>query len=143
MTRRREVGSSVLALLLLLLVAAGAGAWNYRKNVAAEDEIFRPFEGYTDQALEDLTEAYETRQVEDKQRLEATRSRRVTAQSKAYFDEQVWEFERVQRVHVSKAKAMARMAESRTTLKLLEEEKRLRASGPHGIKLFLKRLLTI
>ena len=82
MTRRREAGNGVLALLLLLALAAGAGAWNYNKNVEAEDDVYRPFKGYTDQALADLTEAYETRQSGDKKRFEQVSSRRVAARER-------------------------------------------------------------
>ena len=42
MNRRREAGNSVLALLLLLVIAGGAGAWNYQKNVEAEDDVIVP-----------------------------------------------------------------------------------------------------
>ena len=143
MKRRREAGSSLVALLLLLAIAAGAGAWNYNRNVAAEDDVYRPFKGYTDQALADLAEAYETRKKGDKKQLERASNRRVSAQGKAYFDQQVQEFERVQRAHASKQEVTVRMAETNTTLKLLKEEQRLRASESDRLALFLKRILTI
>ena len=141
--RRREAGNSVVALLLLLVIAGGAGAWNYRRNLALEDDVYRPFRGYTDEALADLAEAYESRQDVDRQRFDAASSRRVNAQEKAYFDQQVREFERVQRAHAGKQEVRARMAESQTTLKLLDEERRLRANEGDRVALFLKRLLTI
>jgi len=143
MNRRREAGNSVVALLALLAILAGAGAWNYNKNVEAEEDVYRPFGGYTDQALADLAEAYETRQKSDKKSLQRASSRRVSAEEKAYFDQQVQEFERVQRAHASKGEVTARVAESKTTLKLLEEEQRLRANESDRVKVFLKRLLTI
>jgi hypothetical protein len=143
MTRRREAGSSVIALLLLLAVAAGAGTWNYRKNAAAEDDVYRPFKGYTEEAVADLTEAYEAQRKGDKQRFDRATSRRVSTQEKAYFDQQVREFERVQQAHAGKKEVRARMAESQTTLKLLKEEQGYRASEADRVALFLKRLLTI
>jgi len=143
MKRRREAGSSLVALLLLLAIAAGAGAWNYRRNIEAEDDVYRPFKGYTDEALADLAEAYETRKKSDKKHLDRASSRRISAQEKAYFDQQVREFERVQRAHASKQEVTARMAETNTTLKLLKEEQGLRASESDRLALFLKRLLTI
>jgi len=143
MKSRREAGNSVVALLLLLAIAAGAGAWNYNKNVEAEDDVYRPFKGYTDQALADLRGAYESRQTTDKQVFEKVTNRRVSAQGKEYFDQQIQEFERVQRVHAGKQEVKARMAESQTTLKLLKEEQGLRAGESDRVALFLKRLLTI
>jgi hypothetical protein len=143
MKRRREAGYSVVALLLLLAIAAGAGAWNYKRNAEAEEDVYRPFQGYTDQALADLADAYEGRQKGDQKRFDQASTRRVAAEDKDYFDQQVREFERVQRAHAGKQEARARMAESKTTLKLLEEEQRLRASERDKLALFLKRLLTI
>jgi hypothetical protein len=143
MTRRREAGNSVLALILLLAIAGGAGAWNYNKNVEAEDDVYRPFKGYTDQALADLAGAYEAQQKADQKAFDRITSRRVSARGKEYFDEQVREFERVQRAHSGKAEVKARMAESKTTLKLVKEEQRLRAGESDQLALFLKRLLTI
>jgi hypothetical protein len=143
MKSRREAGNSVVALLLLLAIAAGAGAWNYNKNVEAEDDVYRPFRGYTDQALADLRNAYESRQTTDRQTFEKVSNRRVSAQGKAYFDEQVQEFERVQRAHAGKQDVKVRMAESRTTLKLLKEEQGFRAGEADRVALFFKRLLTI
>lgn len=143
MSSRRKAGNSVVSLLLLLAVAAGAGAWNYRKNVEAEEDVYRPFAGYTDEALADLAEAYETRQKGDEKRFDRATSRRVSADGKAYFDQQVAEFERVQKAHAGKAEIQGRMAESKTTLKLLKEEQRLRASEADRMAVFLKRLLTI
>lgn len=143
MNRRREAGNGLIALMLLLAVAAGAGAWNYNKNVEAEEDVYRPFQGYTDQALADLRDAYETRQTGDKQQLQRVTSRRVSVEGKAYFDQQIQEFERVQRAHAGKQEVQARMAESQTTLKLLKEEQGLRASESDRAALFLKRLLTI
>lgn len=143
MTRRREAGNSVIALLLLLAIAAGAGAWNYRKNVESEDDVYRPFKGYTDEALADLTEAYEGQKKDDKKRLDRATNRRVSTQEKAFFDQQVREFERVQQAHAGKKEVRMRMAESQTTLKLLKEEQGYRASESDRIAVFLKRLLTI
>ena len=143
MMRRREAGNSLVALLLLLVLLGGAGAWNYRKNVEAEEEVYRPFRGYTDQALADLMGAYGARSEQDQKVWDAAAGRRVEAEGKAYFDEQVAEFGRVQRAHQGKREAGARMAESRTTIKLLEEEERLRADERDRLQLFLRRLLTI
>lgn len=143
MSQRRQAGNSVMVLLLILASAAVAGTWNYRQNVAAEDDAYRPFRGYTDEAIADLMAAYEGREDKDQARYDRAAARRVEARGKSYFDEQVAEFGRVQQAHAAKAQAGDALAESRTTRKLLEEEMHLRASESDRVKLFLKRLLTI
>lgn len=143
MTRRREAGSSVLALLLLLALAAGAGAWNYRRNLEIERAEYRPFRGYTDEAMEQLAAAYEGKQSRDSHRYERASQQRVRAEGKAYFDEQVREFERAQQVGAHKKALRGELAEAQTALKLLEQERRKREQERDRVKLFFKRLLTI
>jgi len=143
MRRRHQAGGGVLAGLLLLAVLAAAGAWNYHKNLAAEQHEYRPYRGYTDADLALMLEAYETRHDKDSKRYEQASSNRFSAEGKAYFDEQVKEFERVQGSTAAKRGARLALAESQTSLKLLEAEQRQRRRERDRLKLFLKRLLTI
>jgi hypothetical protein len=143
MARRHQAGNGVLTLLVLLALLAGAGAWNYQRNVAAERAEYRPYRGYTDEAIEQLASAYETKQTGDSKRYEAVAARRATAAGKAYFDEQVREFERVQRTGEAKKALQGELAESQTTLKLIAAEKRKRAEERNRVQLFFKRLLTV
>lgn len=142
--RRLEAGRGVVALLLLLAILAGAGAWNYRRNSQAEEEEgYRPFRGYTDEAIAQLIEAYEDDHERTSERFEAAASRRVNAEGKAYFGEQVQEFERVQRASKNTRALRDEIAESQTSLKLLREEASRRAREKQKLKVFFDRLLTI
>jgi hypothetical protein len=141
--RRREAGSGVLALLLLLVLVGGLGAWNYRRNLEREAAEYRPFRGYTEEELGHLADAYETKKGTDSRRYERAAARRVEAHTKGYFDEQVREFERAQRVAGARKVAQDELAASQTTLKLIEKEQRRRAQERDKVKLFLKRVLTI
>jgi hypothetical protein len=113
MRKRRENGA-VAPLLLLLLVLVAAGAWNFKRNLDAEAEEYRPFRGHTDQQVADLLEAYEGRHEANSERWEAAASRRTSA-----------------------------VAETQTTLKLLQEEEGRRAQERQKLQMFFKRLLTL
>jgi len=138
-----EAGAGVVALLLLLAIAAGAGAWNYRRNVAAEQNDYRPFRSYTDEAIEQLVQAYENDHERSEKSFESAARRNVKVEGKAYFGEQVQEFERVQRISKNTRALRDEMAESQTSLKLLREEAARRAKERHKLRLFFERLLTI
>ena len=97
MTSGSKPGGALPMLLLLLAILCGGGAYNYQRNVALEKQEPRPYRGYTDEQLEQLAAAYEGEKAKDSQRYEKASSRRATAQGKAYFQDQVDEFERVQR----------------------------------------------
>jgi hypothetical protein len=60
-SRRREQGAAKGMLLLVLLVLCGGGAWNYRRNLLAEqaERASRPLAGYATADLEALADAYQ------------------------------------------------------------------------------------
>ena len=93
--------------------------------------------------LVSLEQAWEVLPDSDKKRFESAAGRRIAARSQSYFDQQVREFERVQRAHAGKQELKAQMAENQTTLKLLKEERRYRAAEADKVALFFKRLLTL
>jgi hypothetical protein len=130
-------------LLLLLALVAGLGTWNYHRNLEREAAEYRPFRGYTEEELEALAGAYEHKKGADSRRYEQAAARRVDARTKGYFDEQVQEFERAQRVGEARKVAQGELAESQATLKLIDKERRRRAQERDKLKLFLKRVLTI
>ena len=141
--RRLEAGGSVIPLLLLLAILVGAGAWNYRRNAALEEMDYRPFRGYTDEAIEQLIDAYEGQHEHSSKRFDAAASRNLKVEGKAHFGEQVQEFERVQRVSRNTRALRDDLAESQTSLKLLREEASKRAGERQKLRLFFKRLLTV
>ena len=141
--RRGEAGGSVITLLLLLAILVGAGAWNYRRNAAVEEEDYRPFRGYTDEAIEQLIDAYEGQHERSSKSFEAAASRKVNVEGKAYFGEQVQEFERVQGISRNTRALRDGIAESQTSLKLLREEASKRARERQKLRLFFERLFTM
>jgi hypothetical protein len=133
----------VVTLLLLLAILVGAGAWNYRRNAAVEEDEYRPFRGHTDEAIEQLIEAYEGQHERRSERFEAAANRNVKVEGKGYFGEQVQEFERVQHISENKRALRDGLAETQTSLKLLREESAKRARERQKLKLFFERLLTV
>lgn len=141
MDRRRSGGVGLLAVLLLLLVVAGA--WNFYRNLAAERAVHRPFQSYADTDLEVLTAALQVDSRAQATRYEVAANQRSLVGKKGYFDEQVAEFERVQRVGDTKRRAQRDLAGSRVTLRLLEEERGYRVREEKPVSVFLERLLTL
>jgi hypothetical protein len=143
MARRSEAGESVKALLLLLLLLVGGAAFNYHRNLQAEAREPRPYRGYSEQELNDLLEAYEGRKEGQSVRYEAQASRRVDARHKAYFDEQVREFERVQRAHRAKVEARDALAATQVVVKQIRAEQAKRDGERDKLMLFLRRAFTL
>ena len=142
MAKRAQAGSGVAGLLLVLALLVGAGAFNYHRNLQAEDQEDRPYRGYSDEELETLLGAYEGRKDAQSARYESS-SRRVNAQGKAYFDEQVREFERVQRVHRRAAQRRDELAGTQVVVKQIKKELAKRESERDKLALFMKRAFTL
>ena len=143
MTSGSKPGGALPMLLLLLAILCGGGAYNYQRNVALEKQEPRPYRGYTDEQLEQLAAAYEGEKAKDSQRYEKASSRRATAQGKAYFQDQVDEFERVQRAGAGRKAAQLELAESESQLKRLRAELSRRAGERDRFALHMRRLLTL
>ena len=56
---RSRGGGAGPFLVALLLLAGGAGAWNYRRNLALEEGEYRPYRGYATRDLDALIAASE------------------------------------------------------------------------------------
>lgn len=131
------------ALLFLLLLLVGGAAFNYHRNLQAEAQEPRPYRGYTEQELSDLLGAYEGRKEGQSARYQAQASRRVEAKAKSYFDEQVREFERVQRAHRAKAQARDALAGTQVVVKQIRAEQAKREEERDKLMLFLRRAFTL
>ena len=141
--RRSEAGGSVVSAVVLLGVLVGLGAWNFKRNLDAEAEVYRPFRSYSDQEVSDLRAATEAQNDRDSARHQRAAGRKVSVQGKDYYAEQVGEFERVQRISQEKRALRDRVAGSQATLKLLQAEERQRAAERQKWRLFLKRVFTV
>ena len=143
MSKRSQAGGSVSLLLVLLLLLVGGAAFNYHRNVQAENAEPRPYRGYSDQELDDLLAAYGDRKERQTARYTATARLRVEAKGKGYFDEQVAEFERVQTAHKAKAEARDLLAGTQVVVKKILAEQRKRDSERDKMRLFLRRAFSV
>jgi hypothetical protein len=127
--RNGGAGKTVLLALLLVLLAAG-GAWNYHRNYELEKQsrATRPLAGYSTDDLHALADAYRGEIASRSARYDAAKKSRVEGRDRAYFDEQVQEFEKVQRASGRTREAGAQVAEREASLKQVEAE--LAARGP-------------
>ena len=139
---RREAGASLGLVLVLLLALAAGGAWNYRRNLAAEEaeRAQRPLAGYTTPDLEALAAAYRAELERLTGRYEAARGARVGTAERGFFGDQIDEYERVRRKSGRRREAGAQLGETEAALRDVDEELRARGSGALGWQLHLRRL---
>jgi len=134
-------GGQLLLLLVLLGMLGGVGTWNYRRNVAAEDRVPRPYRGYSDADLDKLAAAYQM-EIDALRKQVERHGGRTTARDRAFAGDQIREFERVQRVSGAARELGYRVTERETSLAALEQEKALRAGEGDATRVFLRRLFT-
>lgn len=128
-THRNRGGASPLVLVAILLGAIGAGAYNYHRNWKLEASAERgPLAGYSTGDLEALADAYRAEVAAGTARYESARKGRSETRDRAYFDEQVQEFEKVQRSSGQRREVGAQLAERETSLRAVEQE--LAKRGP-------------
>jgi hypothetical protein len=131
-------------LLIALLALCAGGAWNYHRNLQAEqaDEAARPLSGYATEDLEALADAYQQEIDTHAARYARSREARAEAREHAYFDQQVQEFERVQRGAVKQRDAGAALAEREAALHEVEAELARRGPVRSEWEIHLRRLTT-
>ncbi len=138
-------GGSILVLLVLLTAMMCGGAWNYQRNLKLESEQqgSRPFKGYSDEALDQLLEAYEQDAVRLEQKYRVALGRRTGARRvNGLIDERIGEFERVQRQGEQIRIATAEVAERDARVREIREEQSFRG-GSDDWMLHVKRLTNI
>jgi hypothetical protein len=142
--RRRAGRASVGLLLVILLGVAGAGAWNYRRNLAREqaEQAQRPLSGYATQDLEALAEAYRGQVAALSRRYDAARGTRVDTTERGFFGDQIDEYERVRRRSGQRREAGADLGETEAALRDVEQELAARGAAAGGAQVHLRRLLT-
>jgi hypothetical protein len=145
MERKRQAGGTLMLVLLAIVAIAGAGAWNYHRNLEAEAQrnAARPLSGYSTSDLEALADAYRQELSAQKGRSKGGNQVRAVAKNRAYFDEQVQEFEKVQKQAAAQRKADAASGSvGDVDLQRVEEELRVRDGAESDLDRHLRLLLT-
>ncbi len=143
--QKTTAGRATLVALVLLLLAGAAG-YNYHRNYEAEqaEQGVRPFQGYADQDLHDLKAAYRGQVDSRRDRYEQLAKRRTASRSgNEMLDENIANFERVQRAGNEKRAVAGIVAENQARLREIEEELAYRDYVTDGLAVHLKRLIQI
>ncbi len=142
--RKGGSGTGMLVLIVVLL-AGGLGGFNYQRNLSLEKAKAgaRPFQGYTDEALDELAAAYgdqaDSLERKYKASLEKVGGVRDTD---GLIMEKVAEFERVQKIGESVRVATSHVADAEARLRQIQDEQTWRRNRGQW-SLHLKRLTTI
>ena len=135
-------GSTKLLLAFLVLLVVG-GAYNYQRNLAKEAKQLRPFREYTDADLETLLGAYRADAEGLSKRYQSLSRGRPEVPGGGLIDEQVRQFERVQRRGERVRETGAALSMREADIAQLEREVRLREQERDRFGLFLKRVATL
>lgn len=141
-------GGSVTLLLMILAIAGCLGAWNYHRNLELElaqreGEGARPFQGYSDEALEQLAAAYGEQADILERKYKASLERRTGVRdTDGLLAEKVEEFERVRKIGDSIRDATSEVADSEARLRQIRDEQAWR-HNQNQWWLHLKRLTSI
>jgi hypothetical protein len=127
-------------LVVLLAALAGAGYWNYQRNLAKEEKLKGPYAGYSTEQLSALAKAYEAEIGSAGKRYAAEKSDRYAASDKQYADEQMREFEKAAQRGRAIRDAGGDLSEREATLRDIKAE--LGTRGGSAQDIFLRRLLT-
>ena len=145
MDRKRGQAGGVLVLVLLGIIALAAGGWwNYQRNLEAEQRAAsaRPLHGYSTGDLEALVDAYRQEIAAHSARYASKKTKRAEARDRAYFDEQVHEFEKVQKHSTQVREAGEELSVREAELARIEAELRARGGVESDLDRHLRLLFT-
>ncbi len=142
--RRKQTGGVLLVVLIAVAALAAVGAWNYQRNLASERQAAsaRPMHGYSTSDLEALAEAYRQEIAARSAAYASRKNQRAEARDRAYFDEQVREFEAVQKNSGRVREAGAELSVREADLIRVEEELRARNGAETALDRHLRLLVT-
>jgi hypothetical protein len=138
--KKKKKRRHTFLLTVLLALLAGAGAWNYQRNVAAEKKVPRPYQHYSAAQLDQLIPAYRAELDALVTRYEKASGHSITAKDRGFAGDQIAEFERVQRLSGSVRSLGYEISEREAMLRELEAERGRRDTRALGLKTFLRRV---
>jgi hypothetical protein len=134
----RGGGGAAPLLLAVLALAAGAAAWNYRRNAALEAGEYRPYRGYATADLDALIAATEQELAQARRDYQRGPRRPAAGREPALLGDQIREFERVQRASVASRELGGRVLEREAALERLRAERARREPDEGPIARFLR-----
>lgn len=145
MSTRRCAGSATIGAILLLLAIAGAGVWNYNRNLEIERSFgsTRPYQGYATQDLEALRSAYASELESVRTNLVHTKSRREEVKRDGSVAANVEQFAKTAVKSAAIREAAGNVADREGQIGELDTELDLRHRFGQGKTRHLKLLLKI
>lgn len=146
MSNRHCAGRATGSLVLLLLILAGAGGWNYHRNLQIEKQTegARPYKSYEATDLTALLSAYsEELEGVRAQLAHAKQQRARVSRNQGSIAKNVEQFARTARNSANIRDAAGNVVERQRQIAELERELDLRARFGQGMIRHLNRLTTI
>jgi len=142
MAEGRSVGRSMLVLLLLLGGVAGAGAWNYQRNLKKELSVPRPWRSYAEADVQAMAEAYRQEIVQYEKAWKAASGARAEQHGGDLIGDRVADFDAVQATTTRARALRSEMADREVVLEQLERELQFKAGERDLTALHIRRLTT-
>jgi len=129
--------------LILLAILCAAGGWNYHRNAEIENAEVRPYRGYSDEELQQLIAAYrEQVDVQMAHYRKNANTSPVQVQGGGLLDEQIDEFERVQRLGQKRKERAYKVTDNQILVEQLAKERLARERDRPIYKMIFRRLTT-
>ena len=129
--------------VILLVILCAAGGWNYHRNTLIEDAVPRPYRGYSDEELNQLISAYQDEvEVQMARYRESSDAKQVTVQDGGLLEEQIDEFERVQRLGKQRRDRAYKVTENQILVEQLAHEQLTRELNRPIYKMIFRRVTT-
>ena len=134
------MGRKLGMLVVLLAALAGAGYWNYQRNLAKEQKEKGPYASYSTEQLEALAHAYESEIKAAGGRYQSEKAVRHETRDHQYADQQMQEFEKASQRGRAIRDAGGDLSVREAALRDVKRE--LGTRGVNAQEVFLRRLLT-
>jgi hypothetical protein len=134
-----RVGQTVI----LLVILAAAGGWNYHRNAVIEDAVPRPYRGYSDEELNQLVSAYQGEvEIQMARYRKSTAGNQTTVRDGGLLEEQIDEFERVQRLSKQRKESAYQVTDNQILVEQLAKEQVARERDRPIYKMIMRRVTT-
>jgi len=130
-------------MLILLAILGTAGGWNYHRNALIDDAVPRPYRGYSDEELQQLMSAYQEEvDIQMAHYRKSGGANQLKVQGGGLLEEQIDEFERVQRVSQRRKERAYKVTDNQILVEQLAKEQIARDRDRPFYKLVFRRVTT-
>ncbi len=129
--------------VILLVSLCAAGGWNYHRNAVIEDSAPRPYRTYSDEELDQLVSAYRDEvEVQMARYRKSGGAQKVAVRGGGLLEEQIEEFERVQRLGKQRKERAYQVTENQILVEQLAKEQVTRGRDRPIYKMIFRRVTT-